>query len=66
MTPDVATSWLDIVNAGGTVFVLGAIIVYAAKMLPTFLLRWKEHTEVLMKIDNRLTSLEDELKELKK
>ncbi len=69
MTPEVATSWLDFINAGGTIVVLAAIIVYGAKMLPSFLARWGEHTSALVGLKTEIKAdielLRNEIKELR-
>ena len=65
MTPETATSWLDLVNTGGTIFVLAAIVVYGVRMLPAFMKRWGEHTEALVNVANELQGIKDEVKELR-
>lgn len=66
MTPEVATSWMDMVNTGGTIFVLIGVVVYGAKMVPAFMKRWGEHTIALTKISERLAVIERELDNLVK
>ena len=66
MTPDVATTWLDLVNTGGVIAVLLAIIVYAAWLMPRFLKRWEEHTTALHSIKNELENIKDRLERLEK
>jgi len=65
MTPESATTWLDVLNAGGTVGVLVAIIVYGAKMLPKFIERWGEHTVALNGLKTEVTEMRQEIKELR-
>jgi len=64
MTPESVSGWLSVLNAGGTVLVLAAIVVYGAKMLPEFLKRWGEHTEALMGIKMELQAIKDDIKEM--
>ena len=61
MTPETATSWLDVLNAGGIVGVMTAFVVYGLWLMPKFLKRWEAHTEALTKIAERLGVIEREL-----
>lgn len=65
MTAAAATSWLEFINTGGVIFILAAIIVYAAKLLPKFLKQWETHTLALSGLKNELENLKTEVREIR-